>query len=527
VIDTIRVENFQSHVDSTIKLAPSGKVTAIRGATRNGKTAIFRAFRWIAYNIPPRQHNDGFIRADSRARVTVTMVDGRQVIREKGKSVNRYIVRSADGKEQKFEGFGISVPLEVQEILDVRPVTIGDTKLNLNLAEQLDTPFLGSKSMSSFTRAKVLGKLAGTEEVDFAAAQIKTDLYRRRAEEKTLIAQIKRQEENLAKYDYLENLGVTIGQVQELLLKVRADQERRDKLSSLNQNIKSVSLAITGTETTITEISDFLLKAEPLLSIVETEIELHGKFSGLAARYKEINSKIAEQDKILESTSRIRDAEILLEVNEIGVSDLSKMSQILVAYESVSSGLKRAVEAITITGQVDEALALVDKATGDFQLVSQLKSVSGRLEQVEVGIGQANQVLEGTKDVPAGLELVNSSLEADSRLGRLSALKSDREKINRALLKEELVLDATGKLGEAFDMYMNAEKIAGILSLAITLKKKQDALETAMIEVAAEIKRAEDDAIIAQNRYVATLTEMGVCEVCGSEISEENIRRVI
>ena len=208
--ELLKIEiEFQGHVKSVIEPAPAGQLTVIVGPSDSGKTATIRLLRWVFYDTP---RGTDFINVKGSVARGILTYPNTTVIRERHRTTfNRYKVG-----DQKFEGFGKEgVPAEVMEVTGVRPVVIGGEEFNLNLSEQLDGPFLG-KSVSGFAKAKVLGKLAGTEEVDFAASQIKTDLYRRKAEKTTLDAQIKRQEENLAKYDYLENLGVTIGQVQEL-----------------------------------------------------------------------------------------------------------------------------------------------------------------------------------------------------------------------------------------------------------------------------------------------------------------------
>lgn len=143
------IENFQSHIKTTIEPAPPGQLTVITGPSDSGKTAILRALRWLFVNEPD---GDSFIRASATfARVTAEYEGGGVVVRHRTSGgTNRYIVNG-----EKFEGFGRSgVPLEVKEITGVRPVKIGDMELNLNIAEQLSGPFLGS-SVSAPARAKV------------------------------------------------------------------------------------------------------------------------------------------------------------------------------------------------------------------------------------------------------------------------------------------------------------------------------------------------------------------------------------
>ena len=104
-----------------------------------------------------------------------------RVTRVRSASLNQYRLRlprgGRKGDEQVFEGFGSSVPAEIQRALRVYSVSIGDLLLLVNLAEQLDGPFLG-KSAPSTLRAKVLGRLAGSEVLDVASNRLGTDILR-------------------------------------------------------------------------------------------------------------------------------------------------------------------------------------------------------------------------------------------------------------------------------------------------------------------------------------------------------------
>lgn len=233
MIKSITLENFQSHVKTVIKPAPAGKLTVIVGPSDSGKTSIIRALRWLFYNTP--QGMDFINVKAGAARIATEYADGRQVVRERHRrNYNRY-----EASEQKFEGFGSGVPLEVQEATGIRPVMIGDMELNLNLAEQLDGPFLG-KSVSAGVRAKVLGKLAGTEEIDYAQKQLNTDLYRQRQEEKSLTAEITGLEEQIKEFDYLPALAERIARLENLAAQIKTALERREKLLYTEKKLRQV-----------------------------------------------------------------------------------------------------------------------------------------------------------------------------------------------------------------------------------------------------------------------------------------------
>jgi exonuclease SbcC len=228
-IKSIELVNFQSHQSTLIEPAPPGKLTVITGPSDSGKTAIIRALKWAFNNQP--QGADFMRTGASMVRVNVKFADRNIVVRERTAATNRYkIIRpvTAAGPDntETFEGFGSTVPLEVQEITGVRTVKIADQDLLLNLSEQLDPPFLGQKSTTAPGRAKILGKLAGTEEIDVAGADVGRDLYRRGQDEKRLSAEIEALGEQIEGFKWLEGLGKRILVADLVLGRVRKQREQ-------------------------------------------------------------------------------------------------------------------------------------------------------------------------------------------------------------------------------------------------------------------------------------------------------------
>jgi ATPase involved in DNA repair len=126
-IQRIEIQNFQSHRNTVLEPGPGGQLTVVTGPSDSGKTAILRALRWLLYNVP--QGTD-FIRVGCTfAKVIVTLADGTEVERFRTPSKNQYAIRHPGAEPQVYEGFGSTVPLEVQETLGVRPITIGDLEL--------------------------------------------------------------------------------------------------------------------------------------------------------------------------------------------------------------------------------------------------------------------------------------------------------------------------------------------------------------------------------------------------------------
>ena len=230
-IKRIELQNFQSHVKTIIEPAGPGFLTVITGPSDSGKTAVIRALKWVLYNQPQGAE---FTRTGANmVRVKIDYTNDVTVTRERTAATNRYkMIQPGAEKPEVFEGFGSTVPLEVQEITGVRTVKIADQDLLLNLSEQLDPPFLGQKSTTAPARAKILGKLAGTEEIDVAGAETGKDLYRRNQDEKRLDSEIEELEKQIEEFGWIEKLAEKIAALESLAARIK---ERQARLATLEQ----------------------------------------------------------------------------------------------------------------------------------------------------------------------------------------------------------------------------------------------------------------------------------------------------
>ena len=295
-ITSIQLQNFQSHSNTTVNVAPSGQLTILTGPSDSGKTAILRGLRWLLYNEP---QGADFIRVGCEfARVTVGFSDGSQVIRERRKSGRNQYITIQDKNRQVYEGFGTNVPLEVQLITGVRPVTIGDMELNLNLSEQLDGPFLG-KQVSAGARAKVLGKLAGTEEIDIAGKTLGTDLYRREQDKKRLEKEIKDKDaEMISQYDYLPGLAARIERLEQVVARAKELIEKREALELLDDKLNFIDAKILHATNDIKRWQG-ISSAEKIVAQTEKQITLQGTLGSLQNDYERAEYHIDQNNELL------------------------------------------------------------------------------------------------------------------------------------------------------------------------------------------------------------------------------------
>lgn len=378
-ITKVSLQNFQSHADSTIELAPSGQLTVITGCSDSGKTALLRGLKWLLYNAP---QGVDFIRVGCTfARVSVILTDGTQVIRERSRSTyNRYIIVKGEDR-QVFEGFGVEPPWEIKQILGIQTLTFGDLEIAPNLAEQLDGPFLG-KAVSAGTRAKVLGKLAGTEEIDLAGKQLGTDLYRRNQEEKRLAAELAGLEEQIKTFDYLPAMVNRITTLESLVAGIKAAQERRRLLAEKQTMLKQLEAGIAAAEAMVKrwqylDLAEIAVAGAEIAQAKKTALQrLEASLAGVEAGIQAARDTLARCAQLNEAEEAAGYITMAIERRKV-IGELGDL------FRSVSLAVNAAEVKLSELAGVEEAGAVVVRIDEARARRSKLAELAGRLRQAE------------------------------------------------------------------------------------------------------------------------------------------------
>ncbi len=473
-IRSVYLEDFQSHDKTKIELAPAGGLTVIVGPTDSGKTAIVRGLRLLMYNVP--QGTDYIRVGRSTATVAVELADGTKVVRERSKSINRYRVVKPGQSPQVFEGFGGSVPLEVQAATGVRAVTIGDSlELALNLSEQLDGPFLG-KSVSGPAKAKILGALAGTEEVDEAQRQLGTDLFRAGQDEKRLLTDIEVLDAKIREYDYLPALAERISALETILASVKEAQTRLSALESAKGKLDSINaqraqaLAILARWGGLTEAVSHVEYAEAALTKMQALSGLHVALVSIAAQRAEWSRRLARWAGLEEAASFYDEA-------EKASSRLAKLEELSDDLDSTTNGIEMCRFAVEQWAGLDAAEARVAACSEALHKLDRLYSLSTVLGAIEADKAMHSRILQRLTVLEDAEAIVARIPELTQRLTTLEQHAEALYRIRQARVVAENDLDRHTK--------------------------------------------ALND---AQASYVEVLIQLGTCPLCGSQVSPESIK---
>ncbi len=473
-IKRVIIENFQSHEKTIVEFAPNGQLTVVIGPSDTGKSAIIRAIRWVLYNAP---QGIDFIRVGCTfARVSIEYQSGQIVIRERSASKNQYKIitpNTAREAPEVFEGFGNDVPLEIRKITGVQPVTIGDLELNLNLAEQLDGPFLG-KSVSAGTRAKALGKLAGTEEIDQAGKTLGTDLFHRNQDKTDLTAELANLETAISGYDYLPVMAQKIAQLEQLAETIRSGQERYEKLIALRNNYAILSQNISSCNQTLTKWAH-VETAESVMIASRAAGDRTQNLQALKSRLKDSETIVIDLQKVLfklqsldMAVDKANQAENGLKTQSTLSINKSMWATVTIKIDATKELLRRYVN----LNQTADLFAELDKSKGSLTSLTLLKN-------------QWNVIKNALNNAQVTIEKFSNIDQAES-----------------------LVAAVTNGMARKTDLTLLSTRIASTLS---SINQSKEA------EANWEQRTAEREAV-----YQNALMDCGVCPTCGTVLTSNN-----
>lgn len=168
-IKSLKIQNFQSHKDSTIEFDPN--VTAFIGLNNVGKSSILKALRKLIRDEPK---GNIFIRnlPDEATFSSISIItDSNNKVERKvhrnltNSNSNTYKVITNNNEKFEFTKFSrTGIPDEVLSNLSISPIqTFGDKTIDLNFHIQQDPIFLIKGDGLSSIRSKVLSKITGVD----------------------------------------------------------------------------------------------------------------------------------------------------------------------------------------------------------------------------------------------------------------------------------------------------------------------------------------------------------------------------
>ena len=525
-LKSIRLINFQSHKNTLINFAGSGCLTVITGPSDNGKSAVIRALRWVFYNVP---QGDGFIfNAEDKCTVSLVYDDGTTVerIRSRG-GINRYhIYDSASKQGQVFEGFGIGVPLEVQQATGIRKLEIGDQSFLLNLSEQLDGPFLG-KSVSGPARAKVLGKLAGTEEIDYASKETGTDLYRAKRQQEALGKNIELLQADIDDFHWINPREVRVASAEAFLADTRSKVADIGKLKLLIQQWEDFRVKVLA----LTKVVVGLQEVDKGLDSVRTAQDELTKGNALialrASHFEEVLE--AEQSKatLIRLDPVFRYASSMIDEMVEKSAKASRVVSICDQHERSSHAVLHFGRIVQMFSGIEMSNGYLRQAFNDNVQKATLRNLSDLYGQASISFVLQSRIMTRLLDIDTAevhLQNVSDGNPLHRQLKNLSTnfvdTRDSVSDLKKAFCRFSEIEKVEGHLKQAFhdDLQLGRTKNVEVQEAYLTLRGQQ------CKQVVEDWKTAIK---IAESEYLDLMSALGKCPTCGNDIDIKKLKEAI
>lgn len=472
-ITRLILENFQSHKYTSMDFDKG--LNIIIGPTDSGKTSIFRAIKWALYNEP---QGDFFIREGEReVSVTVEFNNGVKVKRYRTPSINGYDLE-VNGEVQKYQGFGTGVPLEIRQATGMDKISFSPrVDRTINMAEQLDPPFLLSESPS--TKAGAIGKLVNADIIDRALSNTNLDLRRTRDNKKGIDQRIEAVNEQLKSYEYLDDLEKNLNALEKIITEINDLKSRKNHLEKLSQNLKEIKNK--------KQKESKVLSATKDVGLLEDKIKDLEKYTARQNRY---NDLFQRQTTI---TSRTKDLQTVL--NQLKSTD--SIGQILEEGQRLnyrSENLKRLNS---------RKRSNIKSQNTERNIVKGLKDINN----VETNITQITDELKNLSrytQINQNLKVLKSRInKGHSVVKRLEDATKTKNILN-TLEKEYKTLD---RYKDIYKSYTDTQKRKSELK---NLHREQENLKQKL-----------------SKQYKGLLENMGVCPTCNRPFSEHDIETLV
>lgn len=249
---TLTLEDFQAHEKSIFNLDKG--LNILVGISNSGKSSVSRALQFILMGSP---WDKSWVKFGSKfCRIILETNTGITVVREKGLSVNRYILTLPNQEPQVFDSFGTHPPEIIQQALKIYEVPIDSTEsLNLNVALQMDSLFLLSSVPS--LRARILGKLSGATYLDHAIRSLNTEKRQTTAEKSGKELELTELQTQLDKLTPIEGYTRQIAEIETKLASLSDQEARLERIRELSRGVKAFKASWdrqTAIEATISHI---------------------------------------------------------------------------------------------------------------------------------------------------------------------------------------------------------------------------------------------------------------------------------
>lgn len=327
-INRVEIKNFQANKKRVIDFVNG--LNVIKGESNAGKSAVLRAIYWVLYDKP---NGSDFITTGAKScSVRLHLSNGYIIERKRSRSSSgSYILTYKADEPQEFKGFSNNIPIEITNAHQMPELKINGVGYRINIASQLDTPFLIGNSPSE--RASMIGSLVDADRADDAKKDFLAEKRRKQSEKDNFEKILKSKQLELNKYSHLTKMEKNIKVLEVALKKLEEEEDNVNKLNEvyterndLYNELESINNKLSSIEpidsTTISEYRQLI-----------DEIELFSDLYGDNINY---NKELELIDKSLKSIPNTGDLKLISDEYRQITDDLAELTSLESEYKNLS-----------------------------------------------------------------------------------------------------------------------------------------------------------------------------------------------
>lgn len=448
-IEYVKAWGLWSHLETVLNFSPG--LTVITGPNGNGKSTLIRIIRWVALGEPAGEEfifkltdetTGEIVKQAEEGKAEIGLDNGVVITKTRRKGKTTYTINTIAEPFEKAE-----VPQEVKDALNLRKYSFGDFDTYLNFAFQMEAPFLLSEAPS--TGAKVLGKLAGTETVDLAIAEVSKRTHKARDEKRTADKEIERLNGDLLEYQDIEDIKVAIDACTYLVGEADAAASRKDFLTSLVNTLDVAKERIEILQVELVTLAVVPSLDEDLQHIEQSQLQYNKLLSYLSLLEEAAQSIFLLTAQLVAYNG--------LEVTAAALTRTEADGRRLTSISELSTNYQHYTQVVEICQVVLRTLTSIDVAAADLAIYDKqaAKAENLRLLQGEYithsrGITTLAAALSGMEQLAEADKLLTVATVTAERLDKITTLKNEytsRDTVVRMIAESTVV--ATLQLGTA------------------------------------------------------------------------------
>lgn len=311
MITKIEIKNFQSHKNTVLEFDKG--VNVICGESDNGKSAVIRAIRWVVENQPQGidKINSSW-NEDFKEPLSVKLyTENGYVERIRDKKRNGYNLCKNGEKEIVLDAIGKGVPKEVTEFLNVSDV---------NFQYQLDPIYLLSKTPGQ--ASQYLNEIVHLDSIDSVMSNADSDKRQVASEQKIVEADIKKLEEGLRDYEWIDeadtlckrtkkldeivsNINLQAAELNNSIVSYETLEQSKVDLSEHNKLIEQIeSIVIPDVSELEESISNYNLYGNQIVDLSEANKLVNDIDSIIITDTKELEDSISQYSELSENVQQ-------------------------------------------------------------------------------------------------------------------------------------------------------------------------------------------------------------------------------